>query len=545
MSPILQVFGRLHPLLLHLPIGLLFGALLLELLTSMGMLQRRAFALYLWGAALSACLTASAGWVLGHEEGYDAATLERHEQLGIALAALALVAALLHDPSGRSRLRLGLARACLLASCAFLLPAGHLGSTLTHGDDWLDGPRPRALEVVPVTAQVSGDMAATVGAPDSAAPSPVAQPETYAEVVAPIFAERCARCHGAKKHKGGLRLDSPAGLLAGGEDGPVLVPGDVAASPLLLRARLPLEHEDHMPPEGKPQPTAAELAALESWVAAGAPFGSASRAAPAAAPIAEATPVDAPTKTEGAKAHAEAANVQRVAALAALDAAFVHHEPVQAGANGLVLDVAAVAPSFGDAELERLVVPLAADVVELVLARSAVDDAALSSIARFPALVRLDLRATQVTDAGLAALAGHATLAELVLAQTKLSDASVDVLLGLPQLAKVALWNSGVSPAGLARLRARAGLVVNAGDEPPAEPLESEGELAFSSERALPGAELGPESLRPINATCPVSGSPVNPKYAVLHEGRVIGFCCPNCPKEFWTDPAKFAAKLP
>jgi YHS domain-containing protein len=36
----------------------------------------------------------------------------------------------------------------------------------------------------------------------------------------------------------------------------------------------------------------------------------------------------------------------------------------------------------------------------------------------------------------------------------------------------------------------------------------------------------------------------VNPKYAVVFEGKVIGFCCPNCPKEFWADPKAFAEKL-
>jgi len=538
VSPTLQLYGRLHPLILHLPIGLLLGALLLELLAAKGLLERRALALYLWVAALSACITASAGWVLGHESGYDEATLERHEQLGIALSALALGAALLHDRTGRSRLRLRLARACLVTSCVLLLPAGHFGSELTHGDDWLDGPRP---EPAPVTAQADGP---PVGVADAAAG---AGKEPYAAVIAPLFAERCGTCHGPKKHKGGLRLDSPAGLLAGGESGPALVPGDVAASLFLQRVGLPLEHEDHMPPEGKPQPSAAELATLAEWVAAGAPFGSASPA-PVPSGTAHAEPPakgESDAAAENERKLAAEAGARRVAALAALDAAFVHHEPVRAGSAELVLDVAAVAPSFGDAEFERLIVPLAPEVVELVLARSAVGDAACASLARFPALVRLDLRATKVTDAGLAALAGHTTLAELVLAQTKLSDAAVDVLLGLPALRKVALWNSGVGPAGLARLRARAELSVNGGDEPAAAALESEGELAFTSDRALPGSELVPEGLRPVNDKCPVSGDPVNPKYAVLHEGRVIGFCCPNCPKEFWGDPAKFAAKLP
>ena len=101
----------------------------------------------------------------------------------------------------------------------------------------------------------------------------------------------------------------------------------------------------------------------------------------------------------------------------------------------------------------------------------------------------------------------------------------------------------------MARLRASDRLQVNAGDESEAAVLEREGELAFTSDRALPGAELVPEALRPVNTTCPVSGSPVNPKYALVHTSggvtRVVGFCCPNCPKEFWADPAKFEAKLP
>jgi YHS domain-containing protein len=41
-----------------------------------------------------------------------------------------------------------------------------------------------------------------------------------------------------------------------------------------------------------------------------------------------------------------------------------------------------------------------------------------------------------------------------------------------------------------------------------------------------------------------VTGSPVNPKYRVIYKGKVIGFCCPNCPKEFWTEPEKFESKL-
>ena len=109
------LFGRLHPLLLHVPIGLLLGALVLEVLATRKTLARTALGPFLWLAAASAALSAAAGWVLSHEEGYDGETLEWHERLGIALSIAAVLAAVLHDPRGASRARLGLYRAALVA----------------------------------------------------------------------------------------------------------------------------------------------------------------------------------------------------------------------------------------------------------------------------------------------------------------------------------------------------------------------------------------------------------------------------------------------
>jgi uncharacterized membrane protein len=545
-------FGRLHPLILHVPIGLLLGALVLEVLASQGKVTRPALGLFLWLAALSAVVTAASGWVLSHEEGYGGETLEWHERLGITLAITAVLAALLHDSRARSARRLGFYRTALVVACLLLVPAGHKGAVLTHGADWLDGPRAR-VELLPGSARLQPGSSASLPSPAEngtiqeeepgwSPALPGEEPRTYADVIAPFFRARCASCHGPTKRKGHLRLDSREGLLAGSESGAVLVPGDPAASLLFQRASLPLEHEDHMPPEGKPQPTPEELAALEAWIAAGAPFGDAAASPPAEeapTPAAEEQPESAPAKQTGPPADA----------LGALERAFVHHERVDPSLEELWIDVAAVAPTFGDAEVRALLVPLAPWTVELSLARSAVDDAALSEFGHFAKLRRLDLRAAQITAAGLSALAGHAALEELNLAQTKLDDTAVEVLLGLPRLRKVALWSAGLSPEALARLRAAPALQVNAGDESEAAVLEREGQLAFTSDRALPGAELVPEALRPVNATCPVSGSPVNPKYALVHTSggvtRVIGFCCPNCPKEFWADPAKFEAKLP
>ena len=563
MPPLLERFGRLHPLFLHLPIGLLLGALVLEILATQGKLARAALTPYVWLAALSAVVSAAAGWVLGHED-YGGDTFEWHERLGIALAIAAVIAALAHALRGSSAGRLTLYRIALVGACMMLVPAGHLGSQLTHGAEWLAGPQhSSAREPAPTPANAAPvattDEHAPVPAPTSsvdASPPPANAPDdTYATRVAPILAERCGTCHGPTKRKGHLRLDAPEWIRAGGESGPVVVAGDPGASAIIVRTKLPLDHEDHMPPDGKPQPTGAELAVLEAWVAAGAPFGAEGASAPAQAPRGGNAPASEPRsgaiqhegEHEGTARDAVAAEpaAPPAAALDALDRAFVHHERLPGKSELLRVEIAAVAPTFGDTQFRELVLPLAPWIAELSLARSVVTDASLAELAHFPELVRLDLASTATDDAALAALGAHPKLATLVVARTHLTDAAVDALAALPALRELFAWSAGLSSDALARLRALRPELAVTGDEPAADALAVEGELALSSDRPLPGAELVPEALRPINAKCPVSGSPVNPKYAVLHGTRVVGFCCPNCPKEFWADPAKFESKLP
>ena len=103
----------------------------------------------------------------------------------------------------------------------------------------------------------------------------------------------------------------------------------------------------------------------------------------------------------------------------------------------------------------------------------------------------------------------------------------------------------------IARLKAaRPTLRVDDGATPDSSALEAETTIELTKAPAnvaatpLTAAAPASPSLVPINMKCPVTGSPVNPKYTIVHEGRVIGFCCPNCPKEFWADPAKFADRL-
>ncbi|MGH9847229.1 MAG: PSD1 and planctomycete cytochrome C domain-containing protein, partial [Blastocatellia bacterium] len=94
------------------------------------------------------------------------------------------------------------------------------------------------------------------------------QTEFFEKHVRPVLAENCYSCHGEKMQMSGLRLDSRAALLKGGDRGPAITPGDPEAS-LLIRAIRYADPDLAMPPKGKLPPLA--IAGLEAWVRMGAP----------------------------------------------------------------------------------------------------------------------------------------------------------------------------------------------------------------------------------------------------------------------------------
>src|SRR5829696_7559711 len=84
-------------------------------------------------------------------------------------------------------------------------------------------------------------------AADPVAKPSAAQIEYFEAKVRPLLAEHCYSCHGPKKQLAGLRFDTPAGLKAGADDGPVIVPGDPAKSRLVKSVKR--EGDFAMPPK--------------------------------------------------------------------------------------------------------------------------------------------------------------------------------------------------------------------------------------------------------------------------------------------------------
>jgi hypothetical protein len=93
--------------------------------------------------------------------------------------------------------------------------------------------------------------------------------------VQPILSENCFKCHGpdGSARKAKLRLDTKAGALGGGEDGPVIVPGDSAKSPLYQRIVSTDADEVMPPPKSNLKLSPAQIDLLKRWIDEGAKWG--------------------------------------------------------------------------------------------------------------------------------------------------------------------------------------------------------------------------------------------------------------------------------
>ena len=98
---------------------------------------------------------------------------------------------------------------------------------------------------------------------------PAQQAALYESAIKPLLTARCYACHGVLKQEAGLRLDTVALILQGGDSGPAIAPGDAEHS-LLLERLTATAIEQRMPPEGDGL-SAEQLTALRQWVTLGAP----------------------------------------------------------------------------------------------------------------------------------------------------------------------------------------------------------------------------------------------------------------------------------
>ncbi len=527
--------GRLHVLLVHLPIAFI---LLLAILEVLALSSRFRHAntnagLVLLFAVPAAVFSAACGWLLSLSGGYDSHLLQWHKWTGISTAAICVVAVLFY------RLNLKRAyRASVLLSLPVLLVASHFGGSLTHGSDYLVRYAPAPFRTWLGTAAPQ---------PKAAPKQPdPAQTALFAGVVQPILKQNCVSCHGPEKSKGGLRLDSFEAMLKGGENGPVIVPGKAADSLALKRLHLPLESDDHMPPGGKPQPSAGDISLLQWWVDSGAPTNKAVREFKLPLNISRILEVrlGIPSRMRLA-APAVPLPAERVLPLASklADALGISIARISETEPWLECNASMASTNFGDQQLAELA-PLRSNLRWLDLAGTAVTDSGTRYISEMPNLTRLHLERTSISDQALASLSSLPQLEYLNLHSTEVTDSGLASLQELPRLKQLYLWQTKVSPEAatnfadaridkdqialwrdqIAQLTAKiqdARFLVDIGV-----PTVMATSTNAAGSTNMPVATT---SAAPANTVCPVSGKAVDATKTVEHEGKLIAFCCDDC----------------
>jgi hypothetical protein len=288
------------------------------------------------------------------------------------------------------------------------------------------GPRPALLSSLALMAGLA--VATTVRAEDT----------FYAVRVAPVLEKNCTGCHGEKKHKAGLRLDSFEQLMRGSEDGPAVKAGDPKASELLRRVTLPHDDEEFMPSDGKPPLTADDIKVLELWIAAGASDATPLAAVKGAPALVVPKPPAPPLAPDWRPRHAEIARLEKSLGLKLTPRSAV-------ATDGLVLRTASAPTRCDDAALVQLK-PLAELIVEAELARTKVTDAGLATVATFANLRALDLTRTPVTSKGLVALKSLKKLEVVNLTMTQVDAAGVGELRTLPGLKSLWTFDTPATP---------------------------------------------------------------------------------------------------
>jgi mono/diheme cytochrome c family protein/uncharacterized membrane protein len=459
-----EQIGHLHPLLIHLPIGILIFALMITILPAK---QREvlspALRLALILTAASSFAASVAGYLLSQSGDYEADLVEKHQWLGIATTIFA-IATLIIKPYKRQM---------VWVTVLIMTVASHMGGTITHGEGFLfstgseqeqqaDSTMQEAVQATDSVVDVANDTLAIA----STAPKQVFM---YRDDITPILKTKCYSCHSALKKKGGLRLDSEAFIGKGGKNGSILTKGDPGNSIIYTQLLLPLEDEKHMPPKGKKQLTRNEIELIHRWIAKGAPYGpieipAAGLASAAPVPVVsenrnsedEEDVKEGDEKIGGAKLSAikPVANIPPAneSSINELKQKGIIIEPTITGSNGLTVNFVNVKNLEPD--MFTSLNALKDQVVELKFTGQPVNDENLASLSTFKHLNKLQLDRTEITDKGLGNLQKFPALESLNLYGTSVSDGGIKELSGCNNLKRVYLWQTGVTEQGLKKLKA-------------------------------------------------------------------------------------------
>ena len=417
--------GRLHPLLVHLPIGILLLAFLLELLNLRRPSEQNNnnLRLILAIAAISALVSLGSGWLLGEDGSYDESLLNWHRWMAIALTISTVALYFLKGAHASWARRLYFP--FFIVALVLLSITGHLGGSLTHGEDYL------FEDLSSAEIQIEN----------------VEEAAVYADLVQPILNRKCTSCHNSNKIKGGLMMTSKEQLLKGGDSGSILDSVEDQAPRIIQRLHLPLVDKEHMPPKGKVQLTPEEIALLEWWISLSNCFDCVVKE------------VEKTEKMHSVLKSFETDNSPRALIAREVDQVSDDWLMTLADSGISVYSLAEDSPLYivnmaGMKNLDKAKFKLlrknAENIVELNLANSNFSDTLASYIRPFKHLTKLQWQGTSITDKAISSIKDLEYLESLNLYGTSVTNGSLNIISELKGLKTVYLWQTDISSEELA-----------------------------------------------------------------------------------------------
>lgn len=422
-----QPIGRMHPILLHFPIALLILAAGMEFFrfkaenAAASFYQKFTSGLFLIGILLSG-ITVLMGLILSLEDGYDGDALLYHKWFGVSTVFLSSLLFKLRDFSWYKE---SIAKSGSVTLALILIVAGHFGSVLTHGDNFV-------LEPITTPELV-----------------PLEQAKVYDHVIQPIFQEKCVSCHNDQKLKGSLKLTDSLSILKGGKTGKLFIAGKPNLSLLLERIHLLSSKKKHMPPSGKPQLTEEESRLLFLWIKDKASFSK------KVTDLAQndslrvlATSRLKPAEIQEEDFDFDAADDKTIKKL---NTFYRLVAPVSQGSPALAVSFFSKS-GFDSKSLDELSA-IKDQIVSLRLSRMPIKDTDLNKISQFESLQNLDLNFTDITGSGLKELSGLKSLKSLSLSGTKVNLLKVKSVISLKSLEVLTIWNTSFSEKDIQELK--------------------------------------------------------------------------------------------
>lgn len=432
---IIEFLGHLHPVFVHLPIGFLILAYLLQYFFKIKEGKSKLIDFVLLLGVASSLLAAFLGWMLSLSGGYEEKLLNWHRWTAILVCVFSifLLAYKWLKKDGYATILYHVMFHLMILT---LVLAGHFGGEMTHGEGYLFSIESSNKNVINKKSVILK-------------PADTSSLAIYAGLVEPVLSKKCMQCHNEKKKKGDFQMHNFEALMKGGKNGKEIIPGDLDHSELIKRIMLNKEDDKHMPPKGKTQFTNNELDLLNWWVLHGVSNSQ---------KINEVATNDTIKRFLVSDQKESGINVMLEKIVAADSAAMIELKKINvaivliaAGTNFIEVNMVN-ASSFSDKNA-MLLEKLAPQIMWLILSDTKITDEGLNLLKQCANATKLNLKNTAITNASVPKIGTLKKLEYLNIVGTKINDEGLLELIPSESLRKIYCWNTGITENGIQRFQ--------------------------------------------------------------------------------------------